>query len=246
MASSFTHPIRPILAAIRSTPTPSKPILESRSEMPRPFITISREPGAGAINVGVSFVESINSDVPDDEKWTCWDREIVDKVAADHHLSARLIDGLEENNHSWMTNFLSSLSFADSGKCYNEDLIYHKVQKTIEALARTGRIVVVGRGGVFITRHLPWGIHIRLVAPLKHRIKFIARSFELPEEAAAARIHELEKNRRVFFNMHWPNHPLDPDLFSLTINTAEVHVPSIVQMLRTLVQDKISQATRWT
>jgi cytidylate kinase len=244
MARSTTTPIGPILAAVRAVPIPSKPMADSGPPPAKPFVTISREPGAGAVGVGRNFVETINAEVPDEEKWTCWDRELVEKVAADHHLSSRLIEGLEENNHSWMTRFLASLAFADSGHNCDEDTVYQKVKRTIEALATAGRVVIIGRGGVFITHHMPGGIHIRLVAPFEKRVQLMASQLSLSNRSAASHIRELERNRRTFFRMHWPNKSLDADLFALTINTVEVEIRSIVKMLRTLVDQKIAEPVR--
>src|SRR5262245_43618787 len=112
--------IGPILGAIRSVPVPAKPFGDEASPPVQPFITISREPGAGAVAVGRQVVESLNANHPD-EPWTCWDREIVEKIAADHHLSARLIDGLDEKRHSWMSDFLASLSFTDSASHFDDE-----------------------------------------------------------------------------------------------------------------------------
>jgi cytidylate kinase len=235
--------IGPVLAAVRSVPVPPKPFSASGVSL-KPFLTISREPGAGAIGVGTSFVEAMNAESSQDEHWTYWDREIVGKVAADHHLSTRLIEGLEDKNHSWMGQFLSSLSFTDTGPSQDEDAIYSRVRRTIEKLAEAGRVVIVGRGGVFITRHMPGGIHVRLVAPLKDRIAYIARSFGLSERNAAARIREVDHNRHRFFKMHWPTQTLAPENFALTINTAEVEIGPIVAMLRSLVQQKVAPTAK--
>jgi len=232
--SSFA--IGPILGTMKSVPIPAKPFGPAAPEPLRPFVTISREPGAGAIGVSHRFIELMNADAPDDQKWTCWDRELVEKVAADHHLKAREIEGLEESDHSWIGNFFKSLSFADSGASPDEDVIYQKVKRTVEALASAGRVVIIGRGGVFITSHIPGGIHIRLVSPFKNRVTFVRQKLGLSERTAIANIREVEKNRRAFFRMHWPIHTLDPESFAMTINTAEVEVESIAQMLRTLVQ----------
>jgi cytidylate kinase len=229
------------MGAIGSVPIPAKVSVGPVPKPVYPFVTISREPGAGAIGVGHQLVDALNAELGDDEqKWTCWDREIVEKVAADHNLSARLVEGLEEKDHSWIGNFLSALSFADE-RHVDEDVIYSKVKRTIEALASAGRVVIIGRGGVFITRHMPAGIHIRLVAPFDKRVAHMVKLLGLSEKAAISQIRQIERNRRAFFKMHWPSRSLDPDQFALTINTAEVAVPTIVQGLKTLVNQKALQ-----
>ena len=238
MPRSTITTIHPIMGAIGSVPIPARISVGPVPKPVYPFVTISRAPGAGAIGVSHQLVDALNAELADGEqKWTCWDREIVEKVAADHNLSARLVEGLEEKDHSWIGNFLSALSFADE-RHVDEDVIYSRVKRTVEALASAGRVVIIGRGGVFITRHLPGGIHIRLVAPFDKRVQFMVKALGLNEKVVAAQIRAIEKNRRAFFKMHWPSKSLDADQFALTINTAEVEIPTIVQGLKTLVKQK--------
>jgi cytidylate kinase len=240
MPRSRVTTVHPIMGAIGSVPIPAKVLIGPVSKPVFPFVTISREPGAGALGVGHKLVEILNAELGDDEqKWTCWDREIVEKVAADHNLSARLVEGLEEKDHSWIGSFLSSLSFTDESHV-DEDMVYSRVKHTIEALASAGRVVIIGRGGVFITRHLANGIHIRLVAPFEKRVEHMVKLLGLSEKAAAAQIRQIERNRRTFFKMHWPSKSLAPDQFALTINTAEVEIPTIVQGLKNLTDQKVA------
>jgi cytidylate kinase len=244
MPHSKIRTIQPIMGAIGSVPIPAKISIGPVSQPVYPFLTISREPGAGAIGVGHQLADALNAElVGDEKKWTCWDREIVEKIAADHNLSERLVEGVVEKDHSWISSFLSSLSFTDTQHA-DEDMVYSRAKQTIGALASAGRVVIIGRGGVFITHRLPGGIHIRLVAPFEKRVAHMVKTFGLSEKTAAARIREIEKNRRVFFKMHWPNRSLAPDQFALTINTAEVESPAIVQGVKALVEQKALQLAR--
>src|SRR5213592_738570 len=98
----FGGNIGAILGSIKAVPVHPH-FSPSGERPPRPFVTISRQPGAGALKVAAEFVDRINSKLsritaPSDDtppQWTCWDRELVEKVASDHHLSTRLIDSIE-------------------------------------------------------------------------------------------------------------------------------------------------------
>ena len=46
----------------------------------RGFVTISRQPGAGAFALAQYLAERLNLDGGD---WTAWDHELIDKVSAD-------------------------------------------------------------------------------------------------------------------------------------------------------------------
>ncbi|WP_428938092.1 AAA family ATPase [Fontivita pretiosa] len=233
--------VRPILGALRSVPVPAKTVTDVTEPPPppEPFITISRQPGAGALTLAHQLADALNAELPGDRPWTCWDRELIEKVAADLRLSARLIDELEDRGHSWIRDFLESLSLSDEVRHADDAKIYARVVQTIRALAQAGRVIIVGRGGVFITRNMPGGIHLRLVAPLEKRIEFIARQYQLTTEQAAERIRELERNRILFYRHFWPGLTLSPETFTLTINTAAVEMPAMVQMLVTLVKHSV-------
>lgn len=62
---------------------------------------------------------------------------------------------------------------------------------TIRALAISGRAVIVGRGGVFLTAGMPGGIHLRIVAPVRHRITHMAERDGISQEAAAEKVAEV-------------------------------------------------------
>lgn len=229
--SGYIERIRPILADLRTVPIPHKP--EWAETKVEPFITISRESGAGAWTLARQLVEALNRNNTGERPWTCWDRELVEKVATDYKLSEELIDSLEETSHSWLSDFLAGLT---SGPSEDEARVYGRVAATIRALAQAGRVVIVGRGGVFVTRKMPGGIHVRLVAPWEYRVSFMARTLSQSEEDAAAQIRHMEKNRAAFYHRYWPNESLDAERFTLTLNAAKIDMPAMIEIIQTLTK----------
>ncbi|MCY2951886.1 MAG: cytidylate kinase-like family protein [Planctomycetota bacterium] len=232
--------VRPIVATIRTVPFPLKPIETSPTSQtspppPLPFVTISREPYAGAWSFAQQLVEALNTCDPGPRPWTCWDRELVEKVAADHNLSKVLIEAIENERHSWLTDFLTSLSYTDGPEVADESRVYQHVATTIRKLAASGRVVIVGRGGVFITRHMPAGIHIRLVAPFEHRVAFFNQQCGIKPADAPGLLRQLERNRHAFYKRHWPNESISPENFAATLNTAQVNLQSMIQIVESLV-----------
>jgi hypothetical protein len=71
-----------------------------------------------------------------------------------------------------------------------------------------------------MTRDMPGGIHIRLVAPLRHRIENFARCFQISTLEAAARLKEAQRNWTSFLKRFWPIRNLAPETFAATLNTA--------------------------
>ena len=169
--------------------------------------------------------------------------ELVEKVCADHHLSKELIESLEDQSHSWFGDFLSSLSFSDQ-PVMDEAKAYARVAATVQVLAQAGRVVIVGRGGVFVTRRMRGGIHVRLVAPLEHRIGFMAQLLGLSADAARTHVREMERNRYAFYKRHWPGESLLPETFTTTFNTAMVDMPTMIEMIKVLARHAQVAANR--
>lgn len=232
--------LRALLADVRSMPFDRAAPSPSAPATPRPFVTISREPGIPASDLGNALVEALNTAMPpaDDREaaWSGWDRELVEKVAHDTGLSRDMIEALEESNRSWLTDFFSGLSGDDRSTQPDADAAFRRVAGTVGALAEFGRTVIVGCGGVFITRHLPSGIHVRLVAPEEYRVARLAEAMHLTPAKAAQRLAELDRNRQAFFKRHWPNEELKPELFTLTVNAATVPMDLAVETIVKLVR----------
>ena len=119
---------------------------------------------------------------PGDLPWKVWDNELVERVAAEHHLPASRVAELEDQQPSWLEEALGGLAIA--GNHPEEVTIFRRVATAIRALAELGRVVIVGRGAVFVTGDMPAGVHLRLVAPVGFRVASTAAAKGVsPDEA---------------------------------------------------------------
>jgi hypothetical protein len=231
--------LRVLLADVKTAQVPERDRPASAKLQTRPFVTLSREPGAGALPLAQKLVERLNlidpPDEPGEQPWTAWDREVLEKVADDHHLSAEVLDALEESTQSWLADFFSGMS-ASGPTVPDRDAVFRKVANTVSALAQMGRAIIVGYGGVLLGKRLPSGVHVRLVAPLDFRIQRMAEFMRSSTEKAAARISELERNRAAFFKRYWPREPLRADHFTLTINTAAIDTDLAAELIARVVK----------
>ena len=209
----------------------------SREQRIIPFITISRQAGAGGRALAEQLVARLNDEDPGELPWTSWDNELVHKVAEENGLPEPVVNAFEERRNSWFQDALSSLAFTDDPSHADEFKVYRRVAGTIQALADLGRVVIVGRGGVYLTRNRPGGIHLRLVAPLEHRVAHYARRYNLSEEAAAEQVQRIDHARNAFHRRYWPGEALLPETFTLTINTAAVPEDLLVDCVIPLVRN---------
>ena len=224
--------IRSIFAAIHAAPVVIRHTPREQPPTPGLFVTISRQGGAGGRTVAQRLVNRLNVLDPGDVPWTLWDRALVEKVAADNNIARELIESLEDTSRSWVEEFLASL--AGEGN-ETEAKVYQVVASAIRALAQRGRVVVVGRGGVYITRNMPGGIHVRLIAPAEYRARHMAEQLNVSAETAMTHILALDKSRSAFYHRYWPKEIISPEAFTVTINTAKVNEDRAVESLVPLI-----------
>ncbi len=220
--------MRPILAAISTLSVSEKSTKAEKQVLP--FVTISREAGAGGSTLARGLVEALNRRDTGSPPWQSFDRKLVEKVAEDFKITRRLVDSLEDCSHNWLNELLEGLSEEPSRKT-----VFRRVAETIQGLAKVGRVVIVGRGGVFITRNRPMGIHVRLTAPIEHRIVHMAKLLDVSPDVAEKRIRDIDRNRQDFFKRYGKAAAPLTRLYTLALNTAEVGEEKAVSVLLQLI-----------
>jgi cytidylate kinase len=234
-ADAMAARVRPIFGALRSVPIAvHSTVFREVSPPVPPFITISRQVGAGALTLAQRLVERLNRDDPAEQPWTCWDRELVGKVASEHHLAETLVESLEDSTPSWLEEFFAGLA-SNAGQWPSRDRVFSRVAQTIRALAQAGRVVIVGRGGVHITHNMPGGIHVRLVATLDRRIAHMVDFQKTTPQKAAEHVRRSDNIRDAFHKRYWPNRSLAPETFHLTVNTGTVSEERAIDCILELV-----------
>ena len=190
-----------------------------------PFVTISRQAGAGGHTMGTLLAKRLH--------WQCLDRELVERIAKDHNLCESLIDSLQHSSHTWISEFFNGLSHTDNQP--SELAVFRRVVETVRALAQAGHVLLIGLGSVFITHDMPGGIHIRLVAPLEHRIHAMAQKRNVSESRARAIVKNLDSGRYSFYRRYWPQTSVDAELFHITLNANLMHEEQMVDCVLPLI-----------
>ena len=159
----------------------------------------------------------------------CPIHELVEKIAHDNNLSTELVESLENSSHTWIEEFFSGLGHQD--RTTSEMAVFRRVVSTVHALAQCGHIILVGLGGVLITRHRKGGIHFRLVAPLEYRVAHLARQDGISLDEARRKVPLLDQNRRAYHHRFWPDEPLVPEMFHLTLNSGLLSEEQMVECI---------------
>ncbi len=200
-----------------------------QQKKPEPFITISRQTGAGGITVGEKLAAYLRKhDQGALCPWTLFDRNLIATVLAEHHLPQNLARSMPEGKISEVQDMMEEL-FELSPSVLT---LVHKTSETILHLAQMGNAIVVGRGANVITRKfLPTGFHVRLIGSLEMRIRHIQDYYHLKREDAVQFVKKEDDGRKKYLKQNFDKDIDNPLLYDAIINTDFISYDDVAQMI---------------
>ena len=211
----------------------SKKIIE-KSEVPRPFITISREYGCGASEVAAALAEELNKHEGTDA-WQAYDKEVLNKIIENHNVSEKLLETIDTRRREEISEFWRSV-ITDYPPQVS---VYQKLTRTVRTLAIHGHSIIVGRAGVIITRNMRYGVHMRFVAPLSYRIQKIMETKKIKDRLEAERfVEKMDRERHDFMTQYLKFDARNATSYDVTINVARVSTKEIAQIVLCILRSK--------
>lgn len=198
-------------------------------------VTIRGRLGSGAPEVGKQIAEKLQADYVD--------REIIARVARRLHreeqeviakevppsLPGRIAEAL---GHSFGFDEGFEGAYVRISEMPLDDARYLQALKSVvKDLARSGRLVILGRGGQFILKDYPGVLHVLIVAPSALRVKRVIRDFKLDKEAAEQEVARSDKNIREFMKRYFLSEVEDPVHYDLVINTEHLSFEAAASMV---------------
>jgi cytidylate kinase len=199
-------------------------IEERRQDMEvEDFITISRAVGSAGNQVAQRLAERLG--------WPLFDKEILQHMAGDDRVRARLYEKMDERDTNWLESVLRWLLH---GEFRTEDY-FHRLSETVLALARQGPAIFLGRGADLI---LPpsRGLRVRLVAPEAQRVREYARQNQCDEKTAATQIERIERDRAEYIRQCFGKAKTDPTRFDVVLNLGRVSQSDAVELILTALR----------
>ena len=201
-----------------------------------PFVTISRQAGAGGHTLAREIIRQLPQAVDSEwaRGWEVFDYRLCLLVAQDPDLKTPLETLLQERYQHGFQQTIQDMLTGQSEQYYLQKRIF----EVVRILAAMGRVVIVGRVGNYITRGLPHGIHVRLVATEALRLKQMQEVMDVSEEEARRAMLKQDQERaalvRDYFNCDISN-PLDYDCIW---NTSRVSIEPIATSIVRLLADR--------
>lgn len=202
-----------------------------------PFITISREFGAGGRKLAATLLEQMERH-PDPifHGWQMFDRSLCEQLVSDERMRTELDGALSEECHSEIEALLRNLLGVPS---INPGAV-GELFRIIRVVATRGKVIIVGRAGSCVTASLPLGVHLRLVAPVDFRLRQLG--WENRGKEALKELEREDKDRARLVQTHFRRNIADPLLYDVVWNTGKVSFSSVARATIRLVEDRAAAA----
>jgi cytidylate kinase len=171
----------------------------AKNIFPGPVVTLSREVGCPAKTIAASLTEHLNTlkkSKSKDHPWRWISKEILMESARELDVDSSQIQHVFDYKSR---GILEDLLLAQSKDYYKSDQkIRTTIAKVIRKFANEGNAIIVGRGGVAITRDIPMSFHIYLEAPLEWRALRVADKNDITIDQARSYALSIDKKRSNF------------------------------------------------
>jgi len=203
-----------------------------------PVVTISREYGCPAkqiaekLSLALNQIEAQNYST---HRWQWISKEILDKAAKELNLKSKLIrEVVNKDQDGVVEDIVMSLRYRD----YPGDIKIKKtIREVIRSFAEEGHAIIVGRGGVAITREIQHSLHIKIQAPIEWRINQVSRQQIISLSEAKKKIQHIDLQRTILRDYYQGKH-LGDDAFDVIYNYLTLDEEDIISSIIRLMECK--------
>ena len=202
-----------------------------KEKEPGPVITISREFGCPARRIAQKLAEGLTRKMyvkGTNIEWKYITKEIMSESAKELDLHPSKIQYVFEFKQKGL---IDDILAAQSTKYYKSDRkIRNTISRVVRNMGNEGHVVIVGRGGVAITRDISKSLHVHLEAPLEWRVLRASAKFNMEFEEAEKYTQDVDRKRRQFRD-YFEGKNTDYTRFDLTFNCMTLSIDEIVSIL---------------
>jgi cytidylate kinase len=203
-----------------------------------PVITISRNYGCDDKTVVHTLINKLNHLHEGGLKkhpWSYIDREIMEDSAKElgintHDLDHRVLLHNVDHVSALFASFTHKYVIPDKK-------ILQKVQEIILTYATKGNVIIIGRGGIGVTKSMKNSLHIKLGAPLDFRIAAVSQAKNISTIEAEEYIKRMDKYRKDWAE-HLIDKPLDSSVFDVIFNMETTSIDEITNAIVALLQKR--------
>ena len=202
--------------------------------------------GAGGRSVGSMLAERLKADV--------LDSQLIDEVAHRLQLPKEEVEAEDEQPGSLLHRLLMALGSASGEPMIppettawnppNVDPVFDTrravleiTQNVIQEAARTGNVVIVGRGGAYILHDFPGALHVYLRAAESIRVKTVMARHNLSEGEARRRVKQSDENWSAYINQVYGHDRNLPSHYDMVLDTGRLGYDTTVKVILAALPD---------
>ncbi len=206
----------------------------------RPFVTISRQAGAGGHSLANVLMEHFHQQPEKDlfGDWEMFDQKLVAMVADDPDLRVSVEALLGEEYRRATDDFFRQLFTATT----HQDIVMDRVFRLVRVLAEVGKAVIVGRAGSEVTRGLGPSVAVRLIAPEDVRVQRMMDLRGVNERKAMELIDKSDNGRARLLKRHFRVDIDDPLRYDAMWNTGTASFDSIAEAIITMLRERAAKS----
>ena len=201
-----------------------------------PVITISRLTGCDGREVAAELVAQMNLRF-NTNRWKWVDKDIIYHAAHELRTDPNRV---ETYYQSLGMADISQMIMAFSGSYVTDSSVKKAIREVVLSIARDGYVVIIGRGGVSITRDMANALHVRLVAPLYWRVQNVMRKKGMIiEKAEEYTLQTDEKRHKLIVDFLEKKSQCIDYLFDVTLNRSSFTLEQISTLILTMYETKL-------
>ncbi|MGN0690946.1 MAG: AAA family ATPase [Oscillospiraceae bacterium] len=197
------------------------------------LITISREFGCNAREVG--HILAAKLDVP------FYDKDLVDMTVQRAEISQDSFTDSEMILDRHLKELLKSFSYGSSTSFYSEKAVMAQVEVIKELAEKKESCIFFGRCSDYILREYPNSLNIFLYAPLEHRIKHMAKDYDLTESAAVKLIKRVDMQRHNYYKYVTGKNRGDRDNKHIMLDVSEFGYEGTADIIVSAVRQRFGE-----
>ena len=204
-------------------------------------ITFSRQFGSSGDEIAARVAELLG--------YSIFDKTMMAKMAAEVGLSELEVVDFSETDYrsqSFLDRLLGRTKNVGEIRTWTEDIQgVRRPEKTkisedkavtlvrgvIVAAYKRGNVVIVGRGGQAILRDSPGVLHVRVEAPLAHRMETIMEQKDMLPMQTEIDIEDQDRAAQSYVKRYYDMDPTDPIHYHLVLNTGLLDRETAAQVI---------------